>query len=360
MASIQELEPVTAKSGTPLYVAVQERLLEAIRRGVYKPGQRLPSTQEISKLLQVSLVTSHRALQELESQGAVTRFQGRGTFVADAEDRSKQGLRLRLLLQPEASLADYYHGQVLEGMARASRDANCELSIVQRPPGSETGKANASGYILLNPLATQIDALRDAGVRNTPLFIAGARHETISWLDVDNIDLVEQAVDHVFDLGHRRLAFVGGANELSNSRDRRAGFVAACDRLKIPHDHRRDVTARAWQLDDSERMAVNQLLSAADRPTAIIAGGYHLALDIYKVAGTLRLSIPRDLAIVGVDNPPSAAHLDPPMTTLEQPLLQLGYAAVEQTVLAIQGKQPLRSGQTLRAKLVIRHSTGPA
>lgn len=360
MADLDKLEPVTAQPGTPLYVAAQERLLDAIRRGLFAPGQKLPSTQEISKVLRVSLVTSHRALQELESQGAVTRFQGRGTFVTDAKDRNRRRLRLRLLMQPEASLADYYHGQVLEGMTRASREAECELSIVQRRPHAEPGKSDASGYILLNPLAEQVDALREAGVKQTPLFIAGARHDSIPWLDVDNIDLIEQAVDHSVDLGHRRLAFVGGADELSNSRDRRAGFVAACDRLRIPPEHRRDVTARAWRLDNVERMAVHQLLSSGDRPTVVIAGGYHLALDIYQVANTLGLSIPTDLSVIGVDDPPSAAHLDPTMTTLAQPLIPLGYAAVHRMVQAIRDNEPLPPKQLLRGELVIRESTGAA
>ena len=360
MSNIEKLEPVIAQPGTPLYVAAQERLMEAIRRGLYAPGQKLPSTQEISKLLRVSLVTSHRALQELESQGAVTRFQGRGTFVADAKYRNNRRLRLRLLLQPEASLADYYHGQVLEGMARASREAECELSIVQRRPPAEPGKSDASGYILLNPLAKQVDALREASVKQMPFFIAGARHDSIPWLDVDNIDLIAQAVEHCFDLGHRRLAFVGGADELSNSRDRRAGFVAACDRLRISPEQRCDVTARAWRLDNIERMAIHQMLSAEDRPTAVIAGGYHLALDIYEVANTLGLSIPRDLSVIGVDDPPSAAHLDPSLTTLAQPLIPLGYAAVNRMVQAIRDDKPLPPKQLLRGELVIRESTGTA
>ena len=357
MPTVKELSPVTAEPGTPLYVAVKNRLTRAIHEGVFKPGERLPSTQEISRLLHVSLVTTHRALQELESQGAVDRLQGRGTFVADADAQRTEHLRLRLMLQPEASLADYYHGQVLEGMNRGAREARCELSIVQ---GSGRQKSSAHGYILLNPLAEQVDALADAVKRSVPVLVAGARHDVLPWLDVDNVDLIEQALAHAHQLGHRRVAFIGGADELSNSRDRRAGFVRGCERFHLKPETRRDVIAKAWRLDPDERMTVHDMLTGEHRPSAVIAGGYHLALDVYQIANTLGLDIPGDLTVIGVDDPPSAAHLDPPMTTLAQPLIHLGHAAVQRMINAVRGSTPLPPRQTLRANLVIRGSSGPA
>ncbi|MEM6333065.1 MAG: substrate-binding domain-containing protein [Planctomycetota bacterium] len=355
MPGVNELGPVTAEAGTPLYVAVKNRLIEAIRDGQFKPGDRLPSTQEISKLLQVSLVTSHRALQELEQLGTVDRVQGRGTFVAEPDRAKARQLRLKLVFQPEASLADYYHGQVLEGMNRGTRESDCELSIIQ---DLSRTKAACDGYILLNPLESQVAAIRKAVRSDTPILIVGARHESLPWIDVDNEDAIDQAVQHAIGLGHERIAFIGGADELSNSRDRRRGFVRACERLGLPADHRHDVIAHAYRLDREERDAVTRLLGMADRPTAIVTGGYHLALDLYTIANTLALEIPSDLSLIGVDDPPSAAHLDPPMTTLQQPLVQLGHAAVHRLVESVQTQSPLPPRQSLRATLAIRRSSG--
>lgn len=352
------LGPITAPSGTPLYAAARDRLRAAIRSGSYSPGDRLPSTQEISRILKVSLVTSHRALQELEAAGEVERVQGRGTFVAKNDGNLDRQLRLSLVLQPEASLADYYHGQVLEGMHRAAREGNCELSITQ---GSQREKKRTpDGYLLFNPLDSQVNDLRGLISSGTPVMIAGARHDALPWIDVDNVDLINQAVEHAVSLGHRKIMFIGGADELSNSRDRRRGFLEACERLKVAESNRSDVNASSWQLSDQERARVSRQLSGNDRPTAVVAGGYHLALGVYRIAATLSLDIPDDLTVIGVDDPPSAVHLDPPMTTLQQPLIELGHNAVHHLVEAIRHRESLPSQQTLRAKLAIRGSSATA
>ena len=96
-----------------------------------------------------------------------------------------------------------------------------------------------------------------------------------------------------------------------------------CDRLQIPPRDRAVVDARSWKLDGTEKMELNRLLSGTRRPTAIVAGGYYLTLDVYGAAATTALSIPADLSVVGVDDPPSAGHLSPPLTTVPPQWLTL-------------------------------------
>ncbi|NJN35981.1 MAG: GntR family transcriptional regulator, partial [Nitrospiraceae bacterium] len=74
------LRPVQSQPGSPLYATVKDAMLEAIRNGIYKPGDRLPSTKHLSEQLEVSLVTTHRALQELESRGVLDRTASETTF----------------------------------------------------------------------------------------------------------------------------------------------------------------------------------------------------------------------------------------------------------------------------------------
>src|SRR5690242_7284638 len=77
------LKPVVAQPGRPLYLTVKEHVREAIDAGVFRPGEQMPSTKLLSEKLQVSLVTAHRALQELVGSGVLYRAQGKGTFVHD-------------------------------------------------------------------------------------------------------------------------------------------------------------------------------------------------------------------------------------------------------------------------------------
>jgi len=354
MSSTITLPAIEPRPGTPLYLVAKESLLDAIREGLFKTGDQLPSTKELARQLSVSLVTMHRALQELESAGLLDRKQGRGTFVADRSAADARRVRIGLVMQPGASLADFYHSQILEGMNRAAREANAELIIMQFQTRMPEG---CSGHLLLNPLPEQVAQFEKTHAPDQPTLVVGARHEDLPWIDVDNRDLIQRAVEHVYQLGHRRIGYLGGAAELSNSRDRMLGFKNTCQSLQIPAFHQPIIEARSWRLDEKEKMRLNQTLSGLDHPTAVIAGGYYLALDIYQAAATLGLSIPDDLSVVGVDDPPSAEHLYPPLTTMRQPLAHLGYASVTGLLEMADDLRPSRRNQVLRAELMVRRST---
>src|SRR3954468_24168940 len=110
------LKPVVAQPGQPLYQTVKQQVREAIDSGVFRPGQQMPSTKELSQQLSVSLVTAHRALQELVMAGVLQRTQGKGTFVHERyldRERTLADTRVGLAFHREASLADFYHSQVL-------------------------------------------------------------------------------------------------------------------------------------------------------------------------------------------------------------------------------------------------------
>ena len=349
------LKPVKNKAGLPLYVSVKDAMLDAIRAGHFQPGQRLPSTKELSETLSVSLVTTHRAMQELEARGVVDRVQGRGTFIKDQSDRTGRRTRLGLLLQPEASLADFYHGQLLEGMHHAAREEGSDLLILQYEQKLRT---DCQGFLLINPLPEAVDAFRREYPADTPMLVVGANYPGVPAVDVDNINLIRTGLTHLHRMGHTRVGYVGGAGELSNSRDRQASFTDTCRDLGLQPQHCRRLEAQSWRLSGDEKMSLGQLLTGADRPTALIAGGYYLALDIYHVAGTLGLTIPDDLAVVGIDDPPSAAHLYPPLTTFRQPLAELGYAAIRRIVTLVFGGTVERDCQQLIGELIIRGSSG--
>ncbi len=356
MKTMPELEPVVAERGRPLYESVKSSLIRAIDAGHFPPGQRMPSTKELSKQMSVSLVTAHRALQELVTVGVLERAQGRGTYVVDRADRPTLRRRLGLMLHREASLADYYHSQILEGMRQAAREHGAELHILHFETGQKPG---CEGYLFLNPLPEEIGQVLSRTGTKTAALVVGARSPlaNVPSVDVDNVELAAEAVEHLYHLGHRRIGYVGGAEQLSNSRDRHEGFRRVCKRLGLPIDTRYEVEAAGWRLSAQEKLRLSRLLSGSAAPTAVFAGGYYLALDVYEIAGTIGRPIPRALSVVGVDDPPSAAHLSPALTTLRQPLVHLGHTAVALMSEALAGGEPVR-GQALRPELIIRQSSG--
>ena len=95
------------------------------------------------------------------------------------------------------------------------------------------------------------------------------------------------------------------------------------------------------------------------RPTAIFAAGYYFALNVYSAAATLGLKIPEDLTIVGVDDPASASQMSPPLTTLRQPLVELGREAVGVLCDYFHRENTELASRMLGAELVVRKSSGP-
>ena len=356
------LSPVAPESGRPLYLCVRDSLRTAIDQGIFQPGEQMPSTKELSEQMSVSLVTAHRALQELVTAGVLQRSQGKGTFIHDRYPHRKDQIsqcRVGLVIHRSSSIADYYHGQIFEGVRRESDKQAVDLILLRF---GEDVRNECNGFLFLNPFPEELAELENSP-RRQPTIIVGARGNTarVSSVDVDNFDLARQAIEHLSRLGHSRVMFVGGAEQLSNSRDRRAGFFAACSQFAVDAPTPDLVfTAESWRLSDVERDKLSAALTSGNPPTAIFAAGYYMALDVYSAAHRAGLRIPEDLSVIGVDDPPSAEHLSPPLTSLRQPLVQLGSAAVSLLVDAFRRNDLHPAARTLGAELIVRGSTGKA
>jgi LacI family transcriptional regulator len=356
------LKAIVPQPGRPLYITARDAVREAIDQGVFTPGEQMPSTKELSEQLAVSLVTAHRALQELVNSGVLQRSQGKGTFVHQRYLDRKETIsttRVGLIFHPDASLADSNHAQTLEGIRQAAQGLAVDLLLLR---SGEDIRNECNGYLYINPLPDEIEQMAAETNRRQAILAVGAksRNKRISSIDVDNLDLAKQGVGHLAGLGHTNIGYVGGADRVSNSQDRWAGFMEACREKGITPKDASIIRTGTWKLDDRDRMSLIRLLGSPTRPTAILAAGYYFALDCYSAAQTVGLRVPEDLSIVGVDDPPSAPFLSPPLTTLRQPLVQLGHAAVTALHELIQRNNADTINRTLWAELVIRRSSGPA
>lgn len=365
-----KLAPVDAKPGQPLYHSVKDAVRAAIDSGVFPAGHRLPSTKALSEQLSVSLVTVHRALQELCASGVLRRGQGRGTFVHEEyRDRveTSTGMRFGLVFHRESSLADFYHGQILEGVRQGADEFGVDLVLLRF---GEDWRNECQGFLYVNPFRVQLARPPRFGAKRgpkqsapagPPVMVVGASFDVdgVSNVDTDNRDIARQAVLHLTAIGHERVGFVGGTGEVSNDRDRREGFEAALAERGLRGSDHWNIASPGWRLDDASRETLIQRLRSDDRPSAIFAAGYYFALDVFSAAHDAGLRIPADLSVVGVDDPPSAMHLHPPLTTLRQPLTQLGKLAARHLFDQIGEDRPTVQRTTLRAELVERRSTAP-
>lgn len=136
----------------------------------------------------------------------------------------------------------------------------------------------------------------------------------------------ETAISHLIAMGHRRIGFINGESWMVASKDRLRGYKRALKRGGIPHDPAL-VKSGNWLLSGGET-CTRALLELADRPTAIFCASDKMAIGCYEAAKEAGLRIPKDISVVGFDDDPTAAHLDPPLTTVLVPHEDMGRRAV--------------------------------
>jgi LacI family transcriptional regulator len=166
------------------------------------------------------------------------------------------------------------------------------------------------------------------------------------------------ATEHLLSLGHRRIGVLTGPPGYLCSRARADGYRSALEQAGLPADAAL-VRHGDFQHEGGFRCG-GELLDLADPPTAIFAGSDQQALGVYEAARQRGLRVPEELSVVGFDDLPAARWVSPPLTTVRQPLAEMGGVAAEMLGDLITGT-PLRSQRVeLSTQLVIRDSTaGP-
>jgi len=160
------------------------------------------------------------------------------------------------------------------------------------------------------------------------------------------------ATQHLIDLGHRRIAMIAGPGH-AYCRARQAGFTSAMTAAGL--DAGTVVVAGLTREDGCE--AARGLLAGPDRPTAIFASNDLQALGVYQAAREAGLGIPQDLSVVGFDDLPVVAWMDPPLTTVHQPLTEMAIAATELALSLGRGEKAPQSGVEIATRLAVRGST---
>jgi len=177
-----------------------------------------------------------------------------------------------------------------------------------------------------------------------------------STVEADNVGGARAATQHLIELGHRRIAHIRGRTDLVSAQLREQGYREALEAAGIPFDPElvRVGGYRAAETTDAAR----ELLSRSDRPTAVFAANDLSAIRVLEIARDLGLRVPEDLSVVGFDNVPEAANAVPALTTVAQPLHQMGAEAVR-LLLGLLAGGTTEDHLLLPASLVVRASTSP-
>jgi LacI family transcriptional regulator len=191
--------------------------------------------------------------------------------------------------------------------------------------------------------------------RNVPMVFldVGSPGERLSNIIVDYAMGVNEAVEHLVNLGHRRIAFVSGPHGLQSAQVRRAAFLEALDRYGIAGDER--TVVEGDHKVSGGLLAMEQLLAKSERPTAVLGSNDLTAVGMLRAARRAGVTVPHGLSIVGFDDIWLAEFTDPPLTTVRLSRLELADKACS----ALIGKSKHEGEYCIKTHLVVRESTAP-
>jgi len=298
------------------------RVLAAIERLGYRPNAvarslRVESTRTLG--LVISNVTNPFFTEVARAVEDEAAREGYSLILGNAdEDPAKEELYLNVLLQKQVD-------GILLSPARS--DAPHLLKVVE-------------GKVPVVFLDRSID-----GAAGAPVVRADGR------------GAVDSLVEHLIELGHRRLAIISGPREIISGRERLEAFLNAAGRrnIRIPDEYIKFGNFRR----SSGFEAMRKLLALAEPPTAVFAANNLMALGALQALEEAGVRIPQEISFASFDDVPWFGLLKPPITAIAQPTRALGASAASLLIEMIRECRSTKGPEPMEAQLVIRGSCGP-
>jgi DNA-binding LacI/PurR family transcriptional regulator len=332
------------------------------------------SIKDIAKAAGVSHSTVSRALNDsplvkAETKARIQRLSQQMGYSPDAIARSLVTQRTHTVGVVATTITDPFVAEVVQGVEDAAQESG--YSVILTSSASEPERELAAvemlrakrvdGVIVTSSRigALYLQHLEGIGV---PVVLVNNHNEqsgryTFS-VSVDNWHGGHLATAHLIDKGHRRIGYVSGPADHSDDLGRLAGYRQALDEATIPFDPALVVPGNG-RLDGGER-ALRLLGGLAGPPTGVFCYNDMTAIGLISAARRAGLRVPGDLAVVGFDDIPLAAHVYPPLTTVAQPQHDMGRRAMGMALALMAGDDPAApfSDVVVKGRLVVRESSG--
>jgi DNA-binding LacI/PurR family transcriptional regulator len=255
----------------------------------------------------------------------------------------------------EGVFHSYYALQVIRGVGMAAERLRCDLLLHITDGRSAPAAGAVDGVIFVDIYGCEelLERTVDAG---TPTVVLNhyLQDLPVSCVAIDNETGAQRVVDYLVRLGHKDIATITGDLKTQAGLDRLDGFVKAMKARQLPV---RDDYVRFGDFGlPSARTATEALLKLKDRPTAVFVASDDMALEAINTALAKRVRVPEELSIVGFDDNPIAAHGRVPLTTVRQPLDEMGRRALDLLHQHMNGKRQSPAKLLLPTELIERQS----
>ncbi|MFV1999461.1 MAG: LacI family DNA-binding transcriptional regulator [Acidimicrobiia bacterium] len=262
-----------------------------------------------------------------------------------------------------SNLHNPFFADLIDGIDVAAIEAGYRsiLTTGNREPGRERLAVSTllemrvDGLILVSPALHSHDVIEAS--RSVPTVVVGKTTRAPTVDSVANDDRLGAAlvVDHLVELGHRRIAHIDGGVG-AGSRPRRTGYERSMRRHGLENEIQ---SVKGGFTEEGGNAGIRTLLARRPRPTAIFVANDLAAIAVLEVLDTEGLSVPQDVSVVGYDNTAMSASHRLGLTTVDQPRHDMGRMAAELVIARIDHDRHTASHVVLSPKLVVRETTGP-
>ncbi len=332
----------------------------------------MATIQDVARSAGVSTATVSRVLSAPELVAEATRIKVREAVVRlgytpNLAAKTLRTLRTDKILVTVPDISNPFFSQVIRGVEEAATAAGYSVLLgdTRHEAAREEQYAamllrkEADGLIFLghrlpNGLAGVVAAMGPA----TPI-VNGCEFSPglgVSSAHIDNERAAAEAMEHLYSLGHSRIGVITGPLISPISRDRLAGVRAAAGRRRGTRDM---VIATGDFTIEAGAEHGGLLLDRPEPPTAIFCFSDEMAMGALAAIRRRGLRCPQDVSLVGFDDIRFARYLDPPLTTMSQPMDEIGHEVVRLLLCILAGETDIPRHVTLPHRLVVRDSTAP-
>jgi DNA-binding LacI/PurR family transcriptional regulator len=329
--------------------------------------------KDIAKQLNVSVATVSRALRDLpdihpDTKKAVLDLAAELDYQPNVLATSLVKSKTKTLGVIVPDLGYYFFSTVVKAIEEAAIVAGYSLLITQTQESYERELTNiqnlsrgqVEGIIIsLSRETMNLDHLTRLQRRGIPLVFFDRDSDEIvaSKVMVDNEQSAYEAVKHLLEAGCKRIAFLAGPKSVSVSNQRRLGYLRALSEAGIEEDASLIIHSDYFQ--DTATQQTYDLMQLSDRPDGILVVSDRLALGVLVALRELKISVPEQMKIVSFNNEPICSVVSPSISSVAQPLEEIGRLAIELLIDQIEHKGediPARV-EVLKTNLVVRESS---
>lgn len=326
----------------------------------------MPTIADVAKLANVSKATVSRVLNSLPvseqtHQRVITAIKSLN-YRPNAHARSLTLRRTNLIGVVGPFMGGLFYGELLTGIISVMSGTDNFVTVygTENTVNEETiihrllTEQRVDGLIVMTPRIVKNDIFKS--FKSFPIVVVDGALDYVPSVVADNYEGSKSAVEYLIRLGHQHIAMITGPMSSKESIERHRGYRDALQGGGLPF---REAYVRAANYDvETGRQAMEELLGLNPRPTAVFAANDLTAIGAMELLKAKNISIPDEVAVIGFDDTILAARVTPALTTVRQPIFEMGRVTARRLLDSISKAETYPTRTILQCELVVRESCG--